>query len=350
MSTDLVVTTPAFLDLTFIGLEGLPALGEEKFAGDLVRSPGGGAITAVAARRLGLEAALVAPLGDDLFGEYVRLELDREGVAFAGRLTPRMPQTLVMPCGEGRAMITVDPGPRAQAADVAALMPAAVAANLEQLHLVPDGAPVYLTCGDDDARAFAGRVPDAISRARLLVLDEQDALILTRSDTLDAALAALGGSVETVLVTRGVNGTVGSISGERTETPSYATGPAVDTTGDRDLLCAAFAWADLRGADARSATAWAQLYADLAMTVPTATGGALREPELLEAGAARGLTAPPDAAGLGRGGRGRPPRGDQRGADHGRVGAERGRQHRQRRARRVVVHRRRAAPPRRRAR
>ena len=129
MSTDLIVATPAFLDLTFVGLEGLPALGEEKFAGDLVRSPGGGAITAVAAQRLGLRAALVAPLGDDLFGEYVRMELDREGVTFAGRLTPRMPQTLVMPCGEGRAMITVDPGPRAQAADVAALMPAAVAAQ-----------------------------------------------------------------------------------------------------------------------------------------------------------------------------------------------------------------------------
>ena len=80
-------------------------------------------------------------------------------------------------------MITVDPGPRAQAADVAALMPAAVAANLEQLHLVPEGAPVYLTCGDDDARAFAGRVPADDRRARaLLVLDEPDALILTRAD------------------------------------------------------------------------------------------------------------------------------------------------------------------------
>ena len=111
MTTDLVVTTPAFLDLTFVGLEGLPALGEEKFAGDLVRSPGGGAITAVAASRLGLRSALVAPLGDDLFGEFVRAELEREGVTFAGQLTPRTPQTLVMPCGEDRAMITVDPGP-----------------------------------------------------------------------------------------------------------------------------------------------------------------------------------------------------------------------------------------------
>lgn len=293
MSNDLVVATPAFLDLTFVGLEALPALGEERFAGDLVRSPGGGAITAVAAARLGLRSTLVAPLGDDLFGEFVRAELDREGVTFAGRLTPRTPQTLVMPCGEERAMITVDPGPRAQAADIAAQMPAAVAANLEQLLLVPDDCPVYLTCGDDDARAFAGRIPAALSRANVLVLDEQDALLLTRTDDVDAALGIVSQAIGTVLVTRGVHGTVAVVDGERIETPSYATGPAVDRTGDRDLLCAAFAWADLRGADARTALAWAQLYADLSISVPTATGGAADEARLLAEGARHGLAPPP---------------------------------------------------------
>ena len=40
--TDLVVATPVFLDLTFVGLESLPALGEERFAAELLRSPGAG--------------------------------------------------------------------------------------------------------------------------------------------------------------------------------------------------------------------------------------------------------------------------------------------------------------------
>ena len=35
--TDLIVATPVFLDLTFVGLESLPALGEERFAGSLLR-------------------------------------------------------------------------------------------------------------------------------------------------------------------------------------------------------------------------------------------------------------------------------------------------------------------------
>jgi ribokinase len=155
--------------------------------------------------------------------------------------------------------------------------------------------PIYLTCGDDDARAFAGRIPSAVARARLLVLDQQDALLLTRAGTLDDALTILAKATDSVLVSRGVQGTLATVGGERIERPSYDTGTPVDTTGDRDLLCAAYAWADLRGADPRSAMAWAQLYADLAMTVPTATGGAVREEALLDEGGRRGLTPPPQA-------------------------------------------------------
>ena len=54
MSVDVVVAVPVFMDMTFVGLEGLPRLGEERFAGDLVRTPGGGAITAFGTARLGL--------------------------------------------------------------------------------------------------------------------------------------------------------------------------------------------------------------------------------------------------------------------------------------------------------
>jgi hypothetical protein len=41
--------------------------------------------------------------------------------------------------------------------------------------------------------------------------------------------------------------------------------------------------------------AWACLYSQLAMTVPTATGGAVTEERLLQEGAARGLVPPPRA-------------------------------------------------------
>lgn len=293
MSVDLVIATPSFLDLTVVGLEALPALGEERFAGDLLRSPGGGAITAVAATRLGLNTALVAPLGDDLAGEFVRDELEHEGVTVAGPRAPRTPQTLVMPFGDDRAMVTVDPGVRARAADVAALEPRAVAANLDQLALIPDGARAYITCGEDDARAFARRLPPKIGRTSALFLDRTDALVLSGENRLEDAAAQLAASVETVVVMNGAHGTLTLLAGRRVDAPDFETGPAVDTTGDRDLISAAFAWADLNGADSATSCAWACLYSQLAMTVPTATGGAVSEERLLQEGAARGLVPPP---------------------------------------------------------
>ena len=296
MSVDIVIATPSFMDLTVVGLEALPALGEERFAGDMLRSPGGGAITAVAATRLGLSAALVAPLGEDLAGEFVRDALEHEGVIVAGARAARTPQTLVLPFGDDRAMVTVDPGARARAADVAALEPRAVAANIEQLDLVPESAHAYITCGDDDARAFARRLPRGSERTRALFLDRTDALVLTGAERLEDAAEQLAQSVANVVVMNGAHGTLTLLGGRRVESPDFDTGPAVDTTGDRDLICAAYAWADLRGADPATCVAWACLYSQLAMTVPTATGGAVTEDRLLQEGASRGLVPPPRAA------------------------------------------------------
>ena len=179
MNVDLAVLTPAYLDYTFIGLEALPGPGEERFAGDMLRSPGGGAITAVGARRLGLTTALVAPLGDDLAGRFVRRALEEEGVEVGEARGSRTPTTMVMPVAGERSMVTVDPGVRARAADLEPLSPRAVSATLEQIDVVPAGVWAYLTCGDDDARAFAGRLPRSANRPRALIVNRREASILT---------------------------------------------------------------------------------------------------------------------------------------------------------------------------
>ena len=292
LSIELAVATPAFLDLTFVGLEALPEPGEERFAGELMRSPGGGAITAVAAARLGLQTALVAPLGNDLAGEYVRRALEAEGVAVAGFRTKRTPETVVMPVGADRTMVTVDPGIRARADDVSALTPVAIAANLDQLDLLPNGTRSYLTCGDDDARAFSGKLPPRPVGARAMFLNAPEALVLTGADTAEAAAERLADWVPTVVITLGADRAIAMTGGKHVELRDFDVGPVVDTTGDRDLLCAAYAWADLRGAEAGDRLSWAQLYSQLAMGVPTATGGAVTESRLLEEGAKHGLDRP----------------------------------------------------------
>jgi ribokinase len=292
--TDLVVATPVFLDLTFVGLEALPALGEERFAAELLRSPGGGAITAIGAARLGLSAAVAAPLGNDISGDLVRTALAEEGVEpIATRSAPRTPTTVVLPFGGDRAMVTIDPGARASAADVAVRAPRAVAASLDQLDVVPAGALAYVTCGDDDARAYEGRPPGALTDARVLFVNQREALGLTGAASAEAAAARLGELAETVVVTLAAAGAIASSGGELMAAAAERVEHPVDTTGAGDLLVAAYVWADLRGAEPAERLQWAVLYASLAVTAPTGVGGALKEAALLEAGVARGLAAPP---------------------------------------------------------
>src|SRR3954452_20110303 len=201
VTTELAVMTPAFLDLTFVGLEALPGPGQERYAGDLLRSPGGGAITAVAGARLGLDPALVAPLGTDLAGQLVKREVEAEGVKVNGFEPDRTPQTVVMPVGGDRAMVTIDPGVRARTADLAALSPVAAAGGLEQLTLIPDDVRAYITCGDDDARAASGRLSADLGRVRSLILSFKDALVLTGTGTTEDAAGRLAGAAGTVMLT-----------------------------------------------------------------------------------------------------------------------------------------------------
>ncbi len=293
MKPDVAVVSPSFLDLTFVGLEGLPTLGTELFAGDLLRSPGGGAITAVAGARLGLTTTLVSPLGEDLAGDFLRDELRREGVTVAGRRSRVTPVTVVMPLAADSAMVTVDHGVRCTAADVAGLEPRAVVGGLDQLTCVPDGVAAYLTCGNDDARAFAGRLPPGLEDARALFLRPHEACVLTECPDVEDALTDLARLVGTVVVTHGSGGALAVVDGRRHDVPAVElTRPVVDATGVSDLLVAAYVWADLRGAAVEDRLQWAVLYAGLSVTSPTAVGGALTEAQLLEEGTRRGLRPP----------------------------------------------------------
>jgi ribokinase len=297
VNVDLAVLTPAYLDYTFVGLEALPGPGEERFAGDMLRSPGGGAITAVGARRLGLNTALVAPLGDDLAGNFVRRELEAEGVIFGAPRGNRTPTTVVMPVAGERSMVTVDPGVRARAADLGPLSPRAVAATLEQIDIVPEGVCAFITCGDDDARAFAGRLPrvSPTRRARGLIVNRRESGILTGDSDPEEAARKLNAVAEIAAVTLGPDGVVASYDG-RTVQVDGCREAVVDTTGAGDLFAAALAWGDLLGADPEVAVQWANLYAGLSVGAHTGTGGAVTRERLLEEGSQRGLPPLPQRA------------------------------------------------------
>jgi sugar/nucleoside kinase (ribokinase family) len=288
---DIACAEPAFLDLTFAGLEGVPRPGEERLANDLLRSPGGGAITAVGAARLGLCSALVSPLGTDPVGVLLLAMLAEDGVRFAGRRVERTPLTVVMPADGDRAMATFDPGEEVTAPEIAAVDPRAVVLSLPRLSLAPPGAAIYATVGDVDARALSGRKLPDLGAVRALIVNEREAHLLTGLAEPARAVAALAELAPVAIVTVGERGALAA-GAEGTVHAAGVPVEAVDTTGAGDLFAAAYVWADQWGADLVERLRWAVLYAALSVRVATATAGAVSLKALLEEGVQHGLASP----------------------------------------------------------
>jgi len=294
---DLACGELAFVDLTFPGLDALPRAGEERHAGDFLRSPGGGAITAIGAARLGLSAALVSPIGADAEGDFLRAALAVEGVLWEGRTVARTAVTAVLPADGDRAMATFDPGEQLTAAELAAVSPRAAVLSLPRLGLAPPSVLLYATVGDADARAAAGgKIPD-VERAHALLVNEREARVLTGIDDVERAARRLAEQAPRVVVTLGPDGAV-ELGGGQVIEARAAPHEAVDTTGAGDLFTAAYVWADLHGAEPPERLRWAVLYASLSVRVATAVGGAVTLETLLEEGAGLGLAAPPDSVAI----------------------------------------------------
>jgi len=289
---DLACAEPAFLDLTMTGLDAIPGPGEERLATDFLRSPGGGAITAVGAARLGLSSALVSPLGDDAVGILLRSLLADDGVHWSGRLVDRSPVTVIMPAGGDRAMATFDPGEGVTASELAAVDPRAVVLSIPRLPLAPAGARVYVSIGDVDARALAGGdLPPELSSARALLVNEREAGLLTGASDPETAATALARVAPLVIVTLGAQGALAAGADGVVRVPGVAV-EVVDTTGAGDLFAAAYVWADHWGAGLTERLRWSVLYASLSVRVATAVAGAVTLRALLEEGAEHGLASP----------------------------------------------------------
>jgi sugar/nucleoside kinase (ribokinase family) len=98
------------------------------------------------------------------------------------------------------------------------------------------------------------------------------------------------------VVTLGADGAFAMVEGQEVAVAGEETGRVVDATGAGDLFAAAYAWADLLGADPETRMRWANLYAALSVTTPTGVGGAATREVLLAEGSRRGLPALPGAA------------------------------------------------------
>lgn len=291
MTVDLLCAVRAFVDLTLVGLDALPGPGEERHADDLVRSPGGGAVLAVAAARLGLRVVVAAPLGADEGGDFIRAALAAEGVTWVGRVVDRTPTTVVLPAGSDRAMATVDPRSEASAAELAAVDARAVVLCLGLVDSATAGPALYVAVGDAESREFAGRLPAGVAGARAMFVNEREALTLTGATDAEAAAAALAEQVPCVVVTLGARGAIAA-TGDRLLRAEGLPVTAVDSTCAGDLFLASYVWADLAGAVPVDRLRWAVLHSARSVQVRTALAGAATADALLAAGADIGLVLP----------------------------------------------------------
>jgi ribokinase len=279
VTVDVVCAGPVFLDLTFEGLEGLPGPGEERFARDLHTSPGGAAITAVGLVRLGLSAAIVAPLGRDLAGEMLRSRLEAEGVVCAGGRSERTPVAAVLPVGVDRAIATFEPPGPVEPGAIERLQPRAVVVPLDELPLAPDGVDVYANVGERAVARHALRLPAGVGRIRALLANRDEAVRLTGAADVEAAARDLAESVGTAVVTCGADGVVAAAGGELVAVPSPRV-DALDTTGAGDLFLAAYVWSELAGLPFEERLRRAAVYAALSVGTAPAAGSAATIDEL----------------------------------------------------------------------
>jgi len=296
---DLVVIGDANPDVLVIGDDVTPEFGQKE---KLVRSGslavgGSAAITAVAAARLGLSVALVAAIGPDPAGEFMRGELARAGVgtsSLAVRAAAPTGLTVVLTGGTDRAILTavgaigsltasdVPPGLLARARHVHVssyfLMADSLGPGLAGLlaGARASGATTSLDTNWDPAQRWDDpRLRAALGQADLLLPNEAEAVALAGQPDLAGAVAELAragpGGAGRIVVKRGARGAL-CVAGGRPVQVSLPPVTPVDDTGAGDCFNAGLITGLLRGLDLPGAAALGCAAGVLSTQAPGGTG------------------------------------------------------------------------------
>ncbi|MGO1638784.1 carbohydrate kinase family protein [Ancrocorticia populi] len=272
-----VVIGPLFLDVIFTGLERLPHAGEELWSDTCEITAGGAANQARALARLGVHTSLCSYVGQDSPGRLVRSILADDDVSHSLLAPiPRQAVTAAMSLAGDRAMVSngsneapplSGPAPDLLMGDLRAL-----AANSEVVaRWRAAGTLVIADVGWDESGVWSLTDLEPLALADVFVPNEDEARAYTRTESAEAAAAALVQRVPHVVVTRGADGCVGADSHAVTSIPAFPA-KAIDATGAGDVFSAALGWALLDGADLREAMRAASVAGGLATEAPGGTG------------------------------------------------------------------------------
>lgn len=266
---DLLVLGDANPDLVLTGGDVAPAFGQaERLVDDARLVIGGsGAILACGAARLGLRVGLAGVVGNDLFGSFMREELEARGVDTRGLSTDLdrpTGVTVVLSRGRDRAMLTspgtigslrrslIDPELLAGARHVhvssyflqGALTPE-LPALFREVHA--SGATTSVDPNWDPSGRWDDGLLALLPHVDVFLPNEMEALSVARISDVEEAVARLRTSgAATVVVKAAGHGSIAARASELVRVPSIVT-EAVDTTGAGDAFDAGFLAGHLAG-------------------------------------------------------------------------------------------------------
>ncbi len=258
---DLLVLGDANPDLVLRGGDVVPAFGQAEHLVDaaLLTLGGSGAILASGAAKLGLRVAMCAVIGDDLFGRFVREQLDERGVdttALAVDETTPTGITVVLSGDADRAILTAPgtiPGLRGELIDPAFLARARhvhVSSYYLQTALVPalpgifdrvhdGGATTSVDPNWDPSEVWDGGLLDLLGKTDVFLPNAMEATRLARTSDLEGAAQLLAARAGLVVVKNGARGALAGDGGAIVRVGGVPSA-TVDTTGAGDSFDAGF--------------------------------------------------------------------------------------------------------------
>ena len=277
-NTDMTVRTAA-----------LPLPGQTLIGGDFVMGPGGkGANQAVAARRLGGDAALVCKVGRDVFGDNAVKHYAEEGLDVSGVLRSDKPSGVALITVDDKAenSIVVAPGANMDIteADIDTVAPLIRAAGILLLQLeIPVPAVLKAARIGHEAGALVvlnpapyAEVPAEMFRYVDLFIPNETELsayaglpVTDRESALKAADVMVSRGVKTVIVTLGSKGSL-IYDGRSVSDIGAFKVEAVDTTAAGDTYCGALCVALSEGRTLQAAAVFASKASALSVTRPGA--------------------------------------------------------------------------------